>query len=43
MTMETRKRSEGDVVVFMALMFLCRFLLVGVSELFCIIYFFVLG
>jgi hypothetical protein len=35
--METRKRSEGDAVVFMALMFLCRFLLFGMSELLWII------
>jgi hypothetical protein len=33
MAMETRKRSDGDVVVCMALMFLCCFLLFGVSEL----------
>jgi len=33
MTMETRKRSNGSVVVFMALMFLCRFLLFGMNEL----------
>jgi len=32
-TMETRKRSDEDVVVFMALMFLCRFILFGMSEL----------
>jgi hypothetical protein len=32
-TMETRKRNDGDVVVFMALMFLCRFLLFGMNEL----------
>ncbi len=31
--METRKRIDGDVVVFMALMFLCCFLLFGMSEL----------
>jgi hypothetical protein len=31
--METKKRSDGDAVVFMALMFLCRFLLFGMSEL----------
>jgi hypothetical protein len=31
--METRKKSDGDVVVFMALMFLCCFLLFGMSEL----------
>jgi hypothetical protein len=35
--METRKRNEGDAVVFMALMFLCRFLLFGMSELLWII------
>jgi hypothetical protein len=33
MAMETRKNSEGDVVVFMALMFLCRFHLFGMTEL----------
>ncbi len=33
MAMETRKRSDGDAVVFMALMFLCCFLLFGMSEL----------
>jgi hypothetical protein len=33
MAMETIKRSDGDVVVFMALMFLCQFLLFGMSEL----------
>jgi hypothetical protein len=32
-TMEIRKRSEGNAVVFMALMFLCCFLLFGMSEL----------
>jgi hypothetical protein len=31
--METRKRNDGSVVVFMALMFLCHFLLFGMSEL----------
>jgi hypothetical protein len=31
--METRKRSDGDVVVLMAFMFLCCFLLFGMSEL----------
>ncbi len=31
--METRKRSDGNVVVFMALMFLCHFLKFGMSEL----------
>jgi hypothetical protein len=33
MTMETRNRSDGDAMVFMALMFLCRFLLFGMNEL----------
>jgi hypothetical protein len=33
MAMETRKNNEGDVVVFMALMFLCRFLLFGMNEM----------
>jgi hypothetical protein len=33
MMMETRKRSDGDVVVFMAFMFLCHFLIFGMSEL----------
>jgi len=33
MMMEIRKRSDGDVVVFMAFMFLCHFLLFGMSEL----------
>jgi hypothetical protein len=33
MAIETRKRSDGDMVVFMALMFLCHFLLFGMSEL----------
>ncbi len=37
MTMETRKMSEKDVVVFMALMFLCHFLIFGMSELLWII------
>jgi len=32
MAMETRKRSDGDVVVFMALMFLCH-ILFGMNEL----------
>jgi len=32
MTMDTRKGSEGDAVVFMALMFLCHFLLFGMNE-----------
>jgi hypothetical protein len=31
--METRKRSDGDALVFMAFMFLCCFLLFGMSEL----------
>jgi hypothetical protein len=31
--METRKRKESNVVVFMALMFLCRFLLFGMNVL----------
>ncbi len=31
--METRERSDGDAVVFMALMFLCHFLLFGMNEL----------
>jgi hypothetical protein len=30
--METRKRNDGDAAVFMDLMFLCRFLLFGMSE-----------
>jgi len=30
--METRKRSDGNAMVFMALMLLCRFLLFGMSE-----------
>ncbi len=33
MRMETRKRSDGNVVVFMAFMFLCCFLLFGMNEL----------
>ncbi len=32
-TMETKKKSDGGAVVFMALMFLCRFLLLGMNEL----------
>ncbi len=32
-TMETRKKSKGDAVVFMALMFLFIFLLFGMSVL----------
>jgi hypothetical protein len=35
--METRKKSEGDAVVFIALMFLFHFLLFGMSELLWII------
>jgi hypothetical protein len=31
--METKKKSDGGVVVFMALVFLCHFLLFGMSEL----------
>jgi hypothetical protein len=31
-TMETRKKSDGKVMVFMALMFLCHFLLFELSE-----------
>jgi uncharacterized membrane protein len=31
MTMETRKRNDGNVVVFMALMILCHFLLFGMN------------
>jgi hypothetical protein len=31
--MSTRKRTDGNAVMFMALMFLCRFLLFGMSEL----------
>jgi hypothetical protein len=31
--METRERNDGDAVVFMAVMFLCCFLLFGMSEL----------
>lgn len=37
MAMETRKKSEGDAVVFIALMFLFYFLLFGMSELLWII------
>jgi hypothetical protein len=33
MTMETRERIDGDVVVFMVFMFLCCFLLFGMNEL----------
>jgi hypothetical protein len=33
MAMETRKRSDGNEVVFLALMFLCHFLLCGMNEL----------
>ncbi len=32
MAMETRKRSDGNAMVFMALMLLCCFLLFGMSE-----------
>jgi len=32
-TMETKKRNDGNVVVFLVFMFLCRFLLFGMSEL----------
>jgi hypothetical protein len=31
--METWKKGDGDAVVFMAFMFLCCFLLFGMSEL----------
>jgi len=31
--MKTRKGSDGDVVVFMAFMFMCHFLFFGMSEL----------
>jgi len=31
--METRKKSDGDALVFMAFMFLCLFYLFGMSEL----------
>jgi hypothetical protein len=31
MAMETRIRGKGDAVVFMALMFLCRFLIFGMG------------
>jgi hypothetical protein len=37
MAMETKKRSEGDVMLFLALIFLCRFLLFGMNELLWII------
>jgi hypothetical protein len=33
MAMETRKGNDRNAVVFMALMFLCHFLLFGMSEL----------
>jgi len=33
MAMETRKSSDGDAVAFMALMFLCCFILFGMNEL----------
>ncbi len=32
-TIEARKRSDGDAVVFMAFMLLCRFFIFGMSEL----------
>ncbi len=32
-TMETKKRSDGNAMVFMALMFLCGFLLLRMSEM----------
>jgi hypothetical protein len=32
-TMETRKRSDGNVMVFMAFMFLCHFFKFGMTEL----------
>ncbi len=32
MAMETRERNDVDAVVFMAFMFLCCFLLVGMNE-----------
>jgi len=32
-TMETRKKGDGDAVVFMAFMFLCHFFLFGMNEL----------
>jgi hypothetical protein len=31
--METRKNTDGDVVVFMALKYLCHFILFGMSML----------
>jgi hypothetical protein len=31
--METRDRSDGDALVFMALIFLCCFILFGMGEL----------
>jgi hypothetical protein len=31
--MEIKKRGDGDVMVFMAFMFLCHFLSFGMSEL----------
>jgi len=31
--METRKRSDGNVMVFMAFVFLCHFFIFGMSEL----------
>jgi hypothetical protein len=35
--METRKNTNGDAMVFMALMFLCRFLLFGMCMFLCIL------
>jgi len=32
-TMETKKKNEGNAVMFMVLMFLSRFLLFGMNEL----------
>ncbi len=32
-TMEIRKKGDGDAVLFMAFMFLCHFLLFGMSGL----------
>jgi hypothetical protein len=36
-TMETKKKNEGNAVMFMVLMFLSRFLLFGMNELLWII------
>jgi hypothetical protein len=33
MAVEIRKSNDGDAVVFMALMFLCRFFIFGMNEL----------